>query len=301
VRLFVRHRTAYRYPRPAALGPHLIRLRPTGQCKAKIETYALRVGQPSELRWQQDPNGNRVARATFAKGLRFEALDLTVEMAVEIRPVNPFDFFLDESAETSPFRYAPESLRELQPYLESAAERDSGSTGLRAFLEELPRDGPTVPLLVELNRRVSQRVRYIVRDDMGILTPEETLTAGRGSCRDSTALLIALLRARGFAARFVSGYLVQLTNEAMVPDQPRDVGRDKVDLHAWTEVFLPGAGWIGFDSTSGLLCGEGHIPLAATANAARAAPVEGTSSEAATQVSFETAIERLGATQEGAG
>jgi transglutaminase-like putative cysteine protease len=300
VRLFVRHRTAYRYPRPAALGPHLIRLRPTGHCKAKIESYSLRVGQPCQLRWQQDPNGNRVARATFAKGSRFEALDLTVEMAVEIRPVDPFDFFLDESAETSPFRYAPESLRELQPYLESAAERDSRSTGLRAFLEELPRDGPTLPLLVELNRRVSQRVRYIIRDDLGILTPEETLTQGRGSCRDSTALLITALRARGFAARFVSGYLVQLTDEGMVPDQPRGVGRDAVDLHAWTEVFLPGAGWIGFDSTSGLLCGEGHIPLAATANAARAAPVEGTSSEAASQVSFETAIERLGATQ-GAG
>ncbi len=240
MRLLVQHRTAYRYPKPAALGPHLIRLRPAGHAKAKIETYSLHIGQPCELRWQQDPDGNWVARATFPKGSRFDALEITVEMAVEIHPVNPFDFFVDETAETSPFRYAPETLRELQPYLESTVERDGRSARLRSFLDELPREGRTVPLLVELNRRVSQRVRYIIRNDLGIFTPDETLIEGRGSCRDSAALLIAVLRARGFAARFVSGYLVQLTDEGMVPDQPRGVGRDVVDLHAWTEVFLPG-------------------------------------------------------------
>ncbi|HKD41816.1 MAG TPA: transglutaminase family protein [Myxococcaceae bacterium] len=294
MRLLVQHRTAYRYPRPAALGPQLIRLRPAGHCKAKIETYSLRIAQPCELRWQQEADGNRVARATFAKGERFEALEITVEMTVEIHPVNPFDFFVDERAETSPFRYAPESLRELQPYLESEAENAGRGHALRAFLDELPREGRTVPLLVELNRRVSKRVHYVIRDDLGIFAPERTLAEGRGSCRDSAALLIAVLRARGFAARFVSGYLVQLTDEGMVPNEPRGVGRDVVDLHAWTEVFLPGAGWIGFDSTSGLLCGEGHIPLAATASGELAAPLEGTSSEAASQVSFKTTIARLG-------
>ncbi len=235
-----------------------------------------------------------MARATFPKGSRFDALEITVEMAVEIHPVNPFDFFVDESAETSPFRYAPEALRELQPYLESTVERDGRSARLRSFLDELPREGRTVPLLVELNRRVSKRVRYIIRNDLGIFTPDETLTEGCGSCRDSAALLIAVLRTRGFAARFVSGYLVQLTDEGIVPDEPRGVGRDVVDLHAWTEVFLPGAGWIGFDSTSGLLCGEGHIPLAAAAQPALTAPLEGTSSEGASQVFFEATLARLG-------
>src|SRR5262245_41577262 len=245
----------------AALGRHLIRLRPPSHCKATIETYSLHIGQPCQLHWQQDADGNRIARATFPKDSRFHGLDITVEMAVEIHPVNPFDFFLDESADSSPFRYAPETLRSLQPYLESTAERARRPNRLRSFLDELPREGRTVPLLVELNRRVSKRVRYIIRDDAGIFTPEETLARGEGSCRDSAALLIAVLRARGFAARFASGYLVQLTDEGMVPDEPRGVGRDVVDLHAWAEVFLPGAGWIGFDSTSGLLCGEGHIPL----------------------------------------
>src|SRR5262249_31325919 len=184
--------------------------------------------------------------------------------------------------------------RELQPYLESEAENAGRGHALRAFLDELPREGRTVPLLVELNRRVSKRVHYVIRDDLGIFAPERTLAEGRGSCRDSAALLIAVLRARGFAARFASGYLVQLTDEGMVPDEPRGVGRDVVDLHAWAEVFLPGAGWIGFDSTSGLLCGEGHIPLAATADPALAAPVEGPGSEAASHISFETTIARLG-------
>jgi uncharacterized protein (DUF2126 family)/transglutaminase-like putative cysteine protease len=294
VRLFVQHKTAYQYPKPAALGPHLIRLRPAAHTKAKIETYSLKIAQPCELRWQQDPAGNWVARVSFPKGSRYDALNITVEMAVEIHPVNPFNFFLDESAEEAPFRYGPEVLRALEPYVEAPDERDSRSPRLRSFLDELPREGRTVPLLVELNRRVKQRVRYIIRDDPGIFTPEETLAQGRGSCRDSAALLIAILRARGFAARFVSGYLVQLTDEGMVPDEPKGVGRDVVDLHAWTEVFLPGAGWIGFDSTSGLLCGEGHIPLSATANPALAAPLDGTSSEAASRVSFETLIARLG-------
>ncbi len=115
MRLLVQHRTVYRYPRAAALGPHLIRLRPTDHCKAKIETYSLNVAQPCRLRWQQDADGNRIARATFPKDSRFEALEFSDEMTVEIHPVNPFDFFVDESGESSPFRYQPETLRALAP------------------------------------------------------------------------------------------------------------------------------------------------------------------------------------------
>src|SRR6185295_1999078 len=143
-------------------------------------------------------------------------------------------------------------------------------------------------------RRVNQAVRYIIREEPGIWTPEETLEAGRGSCRDSAVLLIAALRSRGLAARFVSGYLVQLTDEGMIPDAPRGVGRDVVDLHAWAEVYLPGAGWVGLDATSGLLCGEGHIPLACTAYPPAAAPIDGTSDVLASEVSFEMAVGRLG-------
>ena len=159
---------------------------------------------------------------------------------------------------------------------------------------ELPRQGATLELLTTLNQAVNRRVRYVVRGEAGVWTPEQTLQEGRGSCRDSAMLLVALLRARGLAARFVSGYLVQLADEGMLPDQPRGVSRDVVDLHAWAEVFLPGAGWIGLDATSGLLCGEGHIPLACAANPAMAAPVEGTSDIRASDVVFQLTVTRLG-------
>src|SRR6185369_14479221 len=157
-----------------------------------------------------------------------------------------------------------------------------------------PRAGATVPLVVELNSAVNRRIRYVIREEPGVWTPEETLERGRGSCRDSAVLLVAALRSRGLAARFVSGYLLQLTDEGMIPDAPRGVGRDVVDLHAWAEVYLPGAGWIGLDATSGLLCGEGHIPLACTAHPPFASPVEGTSDVAAAGVSFEMTVGRLG-------
>ena len=217
-----------------------------------------------------------------------------VELAVDVRPVNPFDFFLDERCEHAPFAYPAEVTLDLAPFLDR---RDPAlATGRRfeTFLEEAPRSGRTVPLLVELNRAVNAKLKYVIREEPGIWTPEETLEHGRGSCRDQAVLLIALLRSRGFAARFASGYLVQLADEGMIPDEPKGVGRDVVDLHAWTEVYLPGAGWIGLDPTSGLLTGEGHIPLACVARPSLASPIEGTSDVAAIEVKFEAKVGRLG-------
>lgn len=295
MRLLVQHRTRYRYPRPAALGPQIIRLRPAAHAKATIETYSLQI-EPSSgnVRWQQDPSGNRVARVTFRDGERLDRLDLVVELGVDIHPVNPFDFFIDDRAEHTPFTYPAETARDLLPFLDASDPAIAGGPRLERFLAELPRDGKTVPLVVELNRLVNARIRYVIREESGIWTPEQTLAEGRGSCRDSAVLLIAALRSRGFAARFVSGYLIQLTDEGMIPDAPKGVGRDVVDLHAWAEVFLPGGGWIGLDATSGLLCGEGHIPLACTAFPAAAAPLDGTSDVAAAEVSFEMTVGRLG-------
>lgn len=294
LRLLLQHRTSYRYPRPAALGPHIIRLRPAGHTKAKVESYGLSIGQPCQVRWQQDPVGNHLARVTFPAGAKVPSFDVCVELAIEVNPVNPFDFFVDDAAKEAPVRYPEALARELAPFMASEGALLATGPLFARLHEELPRRGASVPLLVELNRQISQRVRYVIRDEPGIWTPEETLANGRGSCRDSAVLLGAILRARGFAARFVSGYLVQLTDEGMIPDEPKGVGRDVVDLHAWTEVYLPGAGWLGLDSTSGLLCGEGHIPLCCAANPALASPVEGTSSEAAESVSFEMTVARLG-------
>ena len=222
------------------------------------------------------------------------ALEVLVELALDIRPVNPFDFFIDERCETVPFTYPPELSRDLVPFLDPTDPELASGPRFEALLASLPAGGPTVEFVVEVNRLVNQALKYVIREETGIWTPEETLTQGRGSCRDQALLLVALLRARGLAARFASGYLVQLADEGMLPDQPKGVGRDVADLHAWTEVFIPGGGWIGLDPTSGLLCGEGHIPLASVARPALGAPLEGTSDQPATDISFSLTVTRLG-------
>jgi uncharacterized protein (DUF2126 family)/transglutaminase-like putative cysteine protease len=294
LRLLIQHQSRYRYPEPAALGPHLLRLRPAQHAKAKVESYGLTIGQPSHLRWHQDPAGNHVARVSFDAGARIDSFDVLVELAVDVRPVNPFDFFADEYAEQFPFAYTADLRRDLATFLDTADAAFARGPLFERFVADLPRTGRTVSVLVALNEAVNKRIRYVVREEIGVWTPEQTLAERRGSCRDSAVLLVAVLRSFGLAARFVSGYLIQLVDEGMIPDAPRGVGRDVVDLHAWAEVYLPGAGWIGFDATSGLLCGEGHIPLACTASPASAAPVEGSSDVVADAVSFSMTVGRLG-------
>lgn len=295
MRLHILHRTVYRYPRPAALGPHQVRLRPANHARALIESYGLHVSGDPAVHWLQDPFGNHVAHVSFRKGQLHEALELCVELAADVRPVNPFDFHVEDRYKAAPFTYAEDLRQELGPFLQAPPGGDGlQGPGLRGVLAELPARRETVEEIVDLNHRVHRALRYVIREEPGIWDPEETLAHGRGSCRDFTVVLLAALRARGFAARFVSGYLVQLTDEGMIPDEPRGVSRDVVDLHAWAEVFLPGAGWIGLDATSGLLCGEGHIPLACTARPALATPVEGTSDTPAREVTFEMKVARLG-------
>jgi uncharacterized protein (DUF2126 family)/transglutaminase-like putative cysteine protease len=294
VRVLVQHRSRYHYPQPALLGPHLVRLRPSDHARARIESYKLAISPEHRLHWQRDPHGNRVARLTFKAGQQIRELDVVVEIAVDVGPVNPFDFFVDDRAKTLPFRYPDALESELGVFLDRTDPAYRMGPLAEELLAKVPATGDTVGMLVEANRLVRERVNYVIRDETGVWTPEETLANGRGSCRDSAVLLVALLRARGIAARFVSGYLIQLTDEGMIPNEPKGVSRDVVDLHAWAEAFVPGAGWIGLDGTSGLLTGEGHIPLAATATPAQAAPLDGTSNVGAESVEFSTTIARLG-------
>jgi uncharacterized protein (DUF2126 family) len=294
VRVLIQHKSRYSYPRPASLGAHLVRLSPASHTKARIESYSLRIEPEGEVRWQRDPLGNHVARVTFRPDVRVSSFGVTVELAVDVRPVNPFDFFLDPGVEKLPFSYAEDTRRDLAPFLTLEDPALAGGEKLEKFLASLPREGTTVDTLVAINRAVKARVDYVIREETGIWTPEETLANGRGSCRDSAVLLVAAFRSQGLAARFVSGYLLQLRDEGMLPDEPRGVSQDVADLHAWAEVFLPGAGWIGLDATSGLMCGEGHIPLVSTASPSRAAPIEGTTDVPADGVTFEMRVARLG-------
>ena len=292
MRVVVQHRSRYVYPRPALLGPQTIRLRPADHTRARVESYTLTISPEHRVHWQRDPHGNHVARVTFKAGQMIDELAIAVELAIDVRPINPFDFLVDDRAKQVPFTYGDDS--ELASFLDLSDPAYRMGRRTTELLKELPARGDIVSVLVAIVAAVRARVAYVIRDEPGIWTPEETLVAGRGSCRDSAVLLVALLRQRGIAARFASGYLVQLADEGMLPDEPRGVSRDVVDLHAWAEAYVPGAGWIGLDGTSGLFTGEGHIPLACTASPGQAAPLAGTSDVAATSVEFSTAIGRIG-------
>jgi uncharacterized protein (DUF2126 family) len=275
IRVALYHETRYRYDRPIGLGPQEVRLRPAAHCRTPIEAYSLRVlPQKHFVNWQQDPYGNFLARLVFPEKAR--EMKIVVDLVADMTVINPFDFFLERHVERFPFDYGHDLRRELTPFLEAEPATPRFAAWLAAFRAQgLRGEVVTVDMLVDLNRRVFESVRYIVRMEAGVQSPEETLERGSGSCRDSGWLLVQLLRHLGLAARFVSGYLIQLRPDVKALDGPAGPEEDFTDLHAWAEVYLPGAGWVGLDPTSGLLAGEGHIPLAATALPSSAAPVTG--------------------------
>jgi len=294
VRLLIQHRSMYHYPEPAHLGAHLLRLRPADHASATIENFSLSVEQARWLNWLRDPYGNRIARATFDPEHPVDRLDVLVELSVDIRPVNPFDFFIEDAAEQFPFTYGPALQRELAPFRDLTTRAVQTGPLFEEFYPTVLKEGRTIDVVVACNQAVNKRIKYVIRNEPGVWTPEETLQEGRGSCRDSAMLLAAVMRRMGFAARFASGYLIQVTDEGMLPDLPKGLDHDVVDLHAWTEVYIPGAGWIGLDPTSGLLCSEGHIPLACASEPSLAAPVEGTTDVSSDSVDFTMQVARLG-------
>jgi uncharacterized protein (DUF2126 family) len=283
------HRTSYQYDRLVQPGPQTIRLRPAPHARTPILSYELTVEpQPHFLNWQQDPQGNHLARVVFPD--RVTHFDVTVDLVADMVTINPFDFFLEPDAETWPFTYDPTLDNELAPFLKA----DPATPELAALLASIPRAPKhTVTMLTEINQRIQHQIEYVVRMEPGVQTPEETLTLGRGSCRDSGWLMVQLLRHLGFAARFVSGYLVQLAPDVRPLEGPPGPLNDFTDLHAWAEVYLPGAGWIGLDATSGLLCGEGHIPLAASPDPTSAAPISGLVEKCETIFAVEMKIRRI--------
>jgi len=283
------HVTHYKYDRPIDLGPQTIRLRPAPHTRTPILSYSLKVTPSNHfVNWQQDPQGNWLARFVFPE--KATELKIEVDFTAQMTVINPFDFFVDPSADSFPFSYSDDLKTELAPYL---ATTEPGPK-FAEYLAGIPREAPsTVNFLVDLNAQLAQKIRYIIRMEPGIQTPEQTLETCAGSCRDSAWLLIQAFRHLGLAARFVSGYLIQLRPDIESLDGPRGAESDFTDLHAWAEVYIPGAGWIGFDVTSGLLTGEGHIPVAATPHYRTAAPISGAVGFANVDFAFEMSVKRI--------
>ena len=286
------HVTRYAYDRPVTLAPQIIRLRPAPHCRTRIESYSLKVTPAQHfVNWQQDPNGNWLARFVFPEKTR--EFTITVDLVVDLAVINPFDFLVEPFAETFPFAYPAEFAEELAPYLDA----EPPGARLSTFLASIPRERKrTVDFLVGLNQRLQHEIGYLVRIETGVQTPEQTLALSAGSCRDSAWLQVQILRHLGLAARFVSGYLIQLRPDTPALEGPAGPAQDFTDLHAWAEVYVPGAGWIGLDATSGLLCAEGHLPLAATAHFGAAAPISGSVEPSEVTFSFDTSVTRISET-----
>ncbi|MFN8706098.1 MAG: transglutaminase family protein, partial [Planctomyces sp.] len=289
IKVSLHHQTEYRYSKLVSLGPQVVRLRPAPHTRTPIASYSLKI-EPEKhfINWQQDPHGNYLARLVFPE--KTDLFRVTVSVVADMTVVNPFDFFLEDDATEFPFHYADDLAEELKPFLGKPDE----SPAIREYLKTIdvtPRR--TIFFLVDLNARLQNDISYLIRLEPGVQTPDETLQKRSGSCRDSAWLLVHLLRHFGLAARFVSGYLIQLTADQKPLEGPEGPSVDFTDLHAWTEVYLPGAGWIGLDPTSGLLTGEGHIPLAATPAPQSAAPISGCVEKSEVEFDFQMSVTRI--------
>lgn len=289
IQVALHHRTHYRFDRPVSLSPHIIRLRPAPHTRTPIDSYAMNIKPENHfLNWQQDAFGNYLARLVFPE--KSDELLIDVELTATLSVINPFDFFLEEGFEEYPFEYSERVKKELQPYLEIT---EAGEK-LRSLLAEIDRSKqPTIDFLVQVNQLVNRKLDYTIRMQPGVQSPEETLHKGIGSCRDFSWLMVQLFRHLGLAARFVSGYSVQLAPDEKPLEGPAGVSRDVTDLHAWVEVYIPGAGWVGLDATSGLMATEGHIPLACVPDYHSAAPIEGATDIAKVDFSFFNEVRRM--------
>jgi uncharacterized protein (DUF2126 family) len=288
IRVSLHHRTVYEYDRMVKLSTQTIRLRPAPHCQTQIEAYSLKIQPESHfINWQQDLYSNYLANVVIPERTQVFAID--VDCIVRFNELNPLNFFLDEAVRYYPFNYPDSIQQELIAYTQTL-----NHPLLTAWIYPYHAQKQlTIDLLAEINQRLHQEIGYVIRLEPGVQSVEETLTKKLGSCRDMAWLAVNLLRELGLAARFVSGYSIQLKPDEIPLNAVKVVDKDVTDLHAWAEVYLPGAGWVGLDPTSGLFTSNGYIPVCASPNPENAAPVTGLVEPCESRLFFEMSLQRL--------
>jgi len=263
-RLQIRHDTRYSFGAPVQLGPHTLLLRPREGHDLRIASSALDITPTATLTWRRDLFENVLGIAVFGAE---PVTDLTIvsTLEVELYETMPLNFLVEDHALHFPFRYRPEEQAALRPYLEPIYSDHSRLASWLAPFEHVPKSTETFSVLDRMNHRIHTDFAYEVREEVGVLTPAETLRRGAGSCRDLAALFLESCRRLGIAARFLSGYVHGPATEA-----------GGAASHAWAEVYLPGAGWKGFDPTNASVVGPDHIPVAVHRHPEAVPPVAGT-------------------------
>ena len=270
--MFIRltHLTRYDYSRPVSFAPHALYLRPRESSRQKLHQFALEITPAAKRVATNDASDNGLDWAFFAPENMTERLEFRSEVMVETLDENPFDFFLRPHALTFPFVYDDAERRVLGPCLAPRADTPAAES-LREWLQrEMPAPPvETVAFMMALNNAVHRALSYFPRDEPGIQSAAQTMACRGGSCRDYAAFLVELCRTLGLAARFVSGYLYE-------PRVSNVAGLPLAAMHAWAEVYLPGAGWRGVDPTRGIMCNDAFVPVAHAAIAETVNPIQGT-------------------------
>ena len=248
------HQTNYEFSGQVHLHPHTLRLRPREGHELRIESSTLDISPDASLRWHRDVEGNSVATATFLGSTAY--LYISSEVVIQQYDQVPYDFLVADYAVDYPFRYDPEDEILLTPYLkQSDFQVQDKVKNLLDDIWQANEPIQTFALLLRLNQRIYQTITYQRREEAGVQSAEETLNRGSGSCRDSANLFMVVARQLGLAARFVSGYIYS---------DPPSIQAGAT--HAWAEVLIPGAGWKGFDPSTGNIVGAEHIAVAVFRN-----------------------------------
>ncbi|GAB2680394.1 transglutaminase family protein [Aliiglaciecola sp. 3_MG-2023] len=273
--LRIEHLTRHTYSGPVSFSGHSLYLHPVEGHQRRVHSFSIATIPPAQQSFISDVEGNSVVKCNF--GLtESDILEFKTVIHVEINDDNPYDFLLEPYAIEYPFDYRGDDLRSLTPYRLGEDQVDENESQVLSWFQQAvpsPAKHPDiVQFLTDINQAIGRDISYVRRDEEGIQSPNLTLASRSGSCRDMAMLFISAVRQLGLAARFVSGYLFDPPSSE---EGNHSFNRAVGSMHAWAEVYLPGAGWKGFDPTNGILANSFFIPTAVSHNPDVIAPIQG--------------------------